>query len=351
MPEIQFNPEMLVLARRSREWTQGELAANTGTTQGRLSKIEHGLLEPTEDLVGAFAKELRYPREFFYQRALMRGLPYWFYRRRKLVAQKTLDRIHAEIALKMIHLQRLVQSADIGDSSIPQFDIDDYSGSVADIARAARKYLQIEAGPIRNLVELIENAGCVVVPCDFGITQVDAIGVREPGLPPVMFVNTMAPTDRMRWTVAHELGHLVMHDLPTDQMEQQADEFAAEFLMPEADIRPHLYRVDLAALGILKRVWRVSMQALLFRAKQLKTISQATYVKVMKQISALGFRRREPAEFDLSPEQPRLFHQILDFHKTALKLDDSDVLRILTIYADDFRRLYSPGSGHLRLVG
>jgi Zn-dependent peptidase ImmA (M78 family)/DNA-binding XRE family transcriptional regulator len=350
MVEERFNPDMLVLARRSREWTQGELAQRAGTTQGRISKIEHGLLEPPSALVETFAKILNYPRSFFFQRAFMQGLPYWFHRKRKKLSQRTLDRIHAEVALRIIHVQQLLQSATVGEPSLPQMDLDEFAGSVEDIARAIRQRWQLPSGPIPDLTAVVENAGVLVVPCDFGLSEVDAIGVRLQGLPPLMFINNAAPVDRMRFTMAHELGHLIMHGLPTAEMETEADCFAAEFLMPEIDIRPQLHRLDIPALGVLKKLWRVSMQALLNRARQLKTISSLAYVALLKKIAALGFRRREPPEFDISPERPRLLEEVFRYHLTTLKFQRDQLMEVLRVSADDYARLYSFGGPQLRLV-
>ena len=73
--------------------------------------------------------------------------------------------------------------------------------------------------------------------------------------------------EEAREVVAHELGHIVMHSLPNEEMEDQANRFAAEFLMPELFIRNQLYRLDLSVLGVLKKVWRVSMAVMMFESK------------------------------------------------------------------------------------
>lgn len=352
MTEGHFNAEMLTLARMSRSMTQDELAENARTTQGRVSKIEHGLLEPDEELVGKFAKVLEYPAPFFFQPGYMQTLPSWFHRKRKHLPRTVLDRVHAEIAIRIRNIAKLLHSTDVkAAQSVPQIDIDDFGGTVADIARYVRQVWAVPRGPIPNLIDLIERAGALVVPCDFGVTEIDAVGMRLQGMPPLMFVNTGAPTDRMRFTVAHELAHLIMHALPNDDMEKQADLFASEFLMPELDIRPHLQRVDLTVLGVLKRVWRVSMASLLVRARQLKAISAAKYTALWKQMSALGFRKREPGELDLSPETPRLLDELFSFHRERLTMSLDDLLGLFTLYEKDYRRLYLPNVQRLRLVG
>ena len=69
-------------------------------------------------------------------------------------------------------------------------------------------------------------------------------------------------------TLAHELGHLVMHRFPSPDMENEAHAFASAFLMPAGDIRPYLQsrRIDLQLLASLKPEWRVSMQSIIMRA-------------------------------------------------------------------------------------
>lgn len=352
MTDGHFNAEMLTLARMSRSMTQAELAERTGTTQGRVSKIEHGLLEPTSDLVQEFGRVLDYPVGFFFQPGYMQTLPSWFHRKRKHLPRTLLDRVHAEIAIRIRNIAKLLRSTELKATlSVPQIDVEELGGPVADIARHVRERWGVPRGPIENLTDWIERAGALVIRCDFGVSEIDAVGMRLQGLPPLMFVNAAAPTDRLRFTMAHELGHLIMHALPNADMEEQADQFAAEFLMPAMDIRPQLQRVDLTTLGVLKKVWRVSMAALLVRAKQLKAISPTKYTALWKQMSVLGFRRREPAELDLAPESPRLLDDILAFHRDRLNMSVDDLLAMFTLHERDYRRLYVPNNHRLRLVG
>ena len=84
-------------------------------------------------------------------------------------------------------------------------------------------------------------------------------------MPPLIFMNAAMPGDRYRFTLAHELAHLVLHNQPeTDEaMEEQADEFASEFLLPAKEIRPYLARPSLGGLARVKPYWKVSIKALL----------------------------------------------------------------------------------------
>lgn len=350
-----FNPEMLTLARMSRGLTQTELAGEIETTQGRVSKIEHGFFVPDDALVERLSKALNYPREFFFQPGYINTLPSWFHRKRKQLSQSILGRIHAEIAIRIRNIVKLLISADVkAVRPLPQYDVDEFNGNVEEIARAVRQQWELPRGPIENLVEALERAGIVVVPCDFGATEVDAVGMRLQGMPPLVFMNASAPMDRVRFTIAHELGHLVMHahTAPAGDVEDEANRFAAELLMPEYEIRPQLVNATLATLSMLKRVWRVSMAALLKRARDLKTISEKKATALWKQMAMYGFRKREPAEFDVSPERPRLLREMIEFHVRKLGMTEEQLQAMFTLFEQDFRRFYAwDNQRPLRLVG
>jgi len=349
--EKRFNPAMLQLARLSREMTQGELAAALEVTQGRVSRIENGLREPTNELVKQFAQKLDYPTDFFYQDGGIQTLPITFFRKRKHIPRRTLDRIQADITIHMMNVERLLTSAEINaDTHVPTADPGDVGGPY-EVARYVRQVWGLPQGPIPNLTEVVERAGVVVVPCNFGVTGIDAIGMRHHTLPPMIFVNTMAPTDRMRFTLAHELGHLVMHDVPSEKMEDDANLFASEFLMPEHEIKPQLRGVTLPILATLKRVWRVSMAALLHRARQLRVISQRAYQSLWKMLTAYGYRRREPLDLDPPPEPPTLLFGLIEFHRSALRYKTDQLVRLFNLSARRFAELYEIQGHRLQLVG
>jgi len=102
---------------------------------------------------------------------------------------------------------------------------------------------------------------------DFETSKIDAISEWVPGYPPIVLVNSNEeiPTSRLRLTLAHEIGHLVMHQLSSSpDIEDEANRFAAEFMMPRREIKASLYRLNLAKLTDLKRDWKVSMPALVY---------------------------------------------------------------------------------------
>jgi Zn-dependent peptidase ImmA (M78 family) len=97
----------------------------------------------------------------------------------------------------------------------------------------------VPPGPIENLTTLAERAGIIVVWCDFG-AAIDGVTMKTDDLPPCIFLNRTAPADRLRASLAHEIGHTIMHRVPTDTMEDEAYTFGAELLVPERELRKDL---------------------------------------------------------------------------------------------------------------
>jgi Zn-dependent peptidase ImmA (M78 family)/transcriptional regulator with XRE-family HTH domain len=335
-----FNPSMLVLARESRGLTQTELAQLATVSQAMLSKVEAGAKLPGEDLLSRLAEHLQYPVEFFSQGDTVfgPGLSEFFHRKRQDVGVKLLAKVHAQVNVIRMHLARLLRAVDGPEVRIRPIDLDDFGGKPQNVARALRSTWQLADGPIPNVIRVIEDAGGVVVRVPFPSARIDAISRWVPGLPPLFFVNEGLPTDRERLTLCHELGHLVMHDVPNQDMEAEANQFAAEFLMPEKDIAPHLDRVSLDRLAALKPYWRVSMAALLFRATELRKVSKNTAQLLWMQMAP--YRRQEPTELDLASETPTLLKEIIDLHRNTFgyglpefaKMLNAKPLELMTLY-------------------
>ncbi|MGH3684854.1 MAG: ImmA/IrrE family metallo-endopeptidase [Pseudonocardiaceae bacterium] len=178
-------------------------------------------------------------------------------------------------------------------------------------ARFVRAQWRMPAGPVRRLAQWLEAAGYLLFGEDFGTGRVDGLS-QWVGDHPVILYNDVAPTDRVRLTLAHELGHLVLHAATTsaDDMEAEANAFAAEFLIPAEVVRPSLRNLKIGRLLDLKREYGVSMQALVERAYHLDLLSPTQRTSMYKMFSARGWRTCEPGSEDIAPERPVLAQSI-----------------------------------------
>jgi len=340
---VPVNRNMVTLARESRGLTQKDLAEKLGVTQGRLSKIEMGFLDVDEALLAALSESLHYPTTFFCQEGPAYGVSVTevFHRKKADAARKRLNQIYAEIEIRMRHVVALTKSVQV-EYRVPHLDIDEYGGKAAEIARTTRAMLGVPPGPIGNLVSTLERAGVLIVPMDFGTDRIDAITKVTTTLPPVFFVNRNSgvPTDRFRMTLAHELGHAVMHTLPDPDMEDQAWDFAAEFLMPEREIYADLRDLDPARLPQLKRYWKVSMAALAQHAERIRAINYNQKRYLFMKLSAAGYRRREPPELDLPYERPTLLLEVIEQHLSDLGYTRGSLADMLNLERHEFDHEY-----------
>jgi Zn-dependent peptidase ImmA (M78 family) len=218
-------------------------------------------------------------------------------------------------------------------------------------ARTTRSDLGLSPDrPIPNLTMALEKAGVSIFCLPIDLDERDAYsGWSGHDLnKPLIVLSSGRPGDRLRFSLAHELGHLVMHwsqrGEPKD-LEEQANWFAGEFLLPEAAMRSDLLPpVTLMSLAKLKPKWGVSIQALVRRAKDLQIISPRRYHYLYQQLGAHGWRVREPENLDIPLEQPRAFRKTaevlygypIDTRKMAedLSLTTSFVNELLGVHAD-----------------
>jgi Zn-dependent peptidase ImmA (M78 family)/transcriptional regulator with XRE-family HTH domain len=335
---------MLVVARERGELSQSSLAEETGMSQGEISKFENGIKIPSDEQVRSLASHLKVPVEFFYLNESKRdfGSGCVYHRKRMSATETKLRFLLALLNIRRIHVKQLLAGADPSNEyEFEYLDIDDHKGDASKVAQALRAIWNIPPGPIQNVIQLVENAGGIVFREDFGTDKVDALSQWLPGMPPIFLINSRIPTDRMRWTLIHEVGHIVMHRFPTEEMEREADEFAAEFLMPASHIKSQLHGITVARLASLKPYWRVSMNALLRRASDLETITPRTKQFLWMRMGTMGYRKHEPVE--IPPEDPTLLSELLSFHQKELGHDTHQLARIMRVKESELLEKYLSG--------
>ena len=342
---MNFNPEMLILARESRGLSQSALAEVMSLYQGTISKIEGGLLVPTPEMCLKLADALDYPPEFMFQEDKIYGFnsTVFFHRKRQALPDRTLRRLHAQINIRRIHLERLLRSAEVdAKNRFERIDTAEYGDRVENIAQIVRASWLIPPGPIRSVIGAIEDAGGFVFEWDFGTRKVDAISEWVEGYPPLFFVNSTSEItgDRLRMTLAHEIGHIILHTFPSPTMEEEANRFAGEFLMPGREIKSSLHRLSIPKLAQLKSHWKVSMQAIIERAYHLGTISPSQRKYLFIQFGRFGYRLREPMETDIPREKPAMLKELIDTHIKELGYSVSDLSELIVMKEPEVRELY-----------
>ena len=184
-------------------------------------------------------------------------------------------------------------------------------------ARSLRDHWGLGNDPIPNLVELLEEQGIKVLAVD--LTTIDGLTARVrragKGPVPVIVVNGKEWKDRQRFTLAHELGHMVMDVAAKLDEEKVAHRFAGAFLMPAdalwAEIGKHRTSIGWSELFALKQLFGTSVQAITYRCKDLGIFSGAAFRRLFNDFNRLGWRSppyKEP--YAKKGEKPKRFERL-----------------------------------------
>ncbi|MGH3204125.1 MAG: helix-turn-helix domain-containing protein [Streptosporangiaceae bacterium] len=322
-----FAGQRLTLARHLAGMRKNELAEHIGKTPTAIASYEAGRSRPAAATVAQLCMALGVEPGFFLatpgtERLESASLePHY----RSLRSTSQLVRNQATAYGWLVHdvaavIERHVEMPDV---DVPAHSLTHHEASApAASAKAVRQAWGLGVEPVKHVLRLAENHGVICVFSPFQIASVDAYSF-ESKIRPIIILNSIkGDYYRQRWDLAHEIGHLVLHrdaEPGGHTVEAEAHRFAAEFLLPAQPVREQLpHRPIWPRLQALKEHWGVSIQALLYRARELGVYSDVTYRNAMLKMSQAGWRRQEPGTRP-SIEQPSLFPRALGL------LEDSGV--------------------------
>lgn len=301
---MKFNPNRLVFARMLRGKTIAEVATFLGVEQAIVKGYEKGYLSPKKnsDLATFFAQ----PERFFVQTTNIDFIAdnVLSFRAKSTLSEKVKDQAKAYAVLASIFNREMEAMY-----SLPDVDIPDYSSLTPELAAISlRNYWGLGEHSIVNLIKLLEAKGVRVYSLDID-DSIDA-NCRWDGEQPYIFLNQKTSAERSRFDAAHELGHLIRDrylSVISADRENEANRFAAAFLMPEEAIRYYAPSfVTIQRLMEMKKRWGVSLVALAYRMYELGLISEDIYFRVISPtILKLGYRKNEPLE--MAKEKSTLF--------------------------------------------
>ena len=345
---MDINPQMLTLAREAAGLTQSAIAQHAKISQSLMSKIENGFEAPSADFLNRAAELCGVPTEFFAQSDAVPSDTVFdiFHKKRLTLPQKPLKKANANIQILRMELARLLRSIDIPTiRPFPSFPLGSYD-SPEEVAALTRATWRMPTGPLPDLVQAVEATGTPVMLADLEHEKLRAMSVAgvKGDNAHVIALNDRLPASAQRFALAHEVGHLIMHDgLATNDMEREADAFAAALLMPAIDIAPQLRNVRFRDLGELKRRWKVSLAALIYRANELGLISERHYRTLNMGLNRLpNGRKREPGEFPR--EEPTLIREVIKTYRSEYDYSTEDLCRLMVITRQRFCEHYDPDS-------
>jgi Zn-dependent peptidase ImmA (M78 family)/transcriptional regulator with XRE-family HTH domain len=334
--------------REVRLLTQVELAGRVDLTRATISAYEKGLRTPGIETLNRIAGTLDLPLSYFRSERPnreCRNTPV-SYRRKSRASLGRLRRVERYeewladihtvftkyVALPQVNLTFVEEGYEVLDDD-----------RIEEFASEIRSHWGMGIGPVADLTAFAEANGIVIGRADFE-QDVDGVSDWRGDRPFVVLNSRVTSCARQRFSLAHELGHLVLHRLADDMdfenqehhkhLEEQANRFAQAFLFPLRAYSREVPNIRFDYLIEVKRRWKVSMQAIVMRGKTLGIFDDNQVTYFYRQLSERGFSRtHEPLDGELQVESPSLFSRaakmLVELGKvTLLDLVDDAILSV-----------------------
>lgn len=311
-------------ARLAAGLTLAALGEKVGVTHTAIQKYEKGTLTPPSSQLLKLARACGIRVEYFFRTHDVELVDPEFRKQATFgkAAQEALKIKVVNLIEKRVELLgffpespllRFQAPADLP----PRITALDQLEALADQVRGA---WSLGLNPIGDLTDTLETLGLLVIVVDEehpGFSGLTATARTSDGrLYPVVAVSSRWPGDRQRFTLAHELGHLLLAGRLDAQVheEKACDRFAGAFLAPRAAVVQLLGAsrrgLEWQELFALKHEFGLSMAGWLQRARQCGVITDVLHLALWKGFSAKGWRKMEPGE-PVPREHPRLFEQLV----------------------------------------
>ena len=319
---LKIIPEKLKEARLARGYTVTALAEKIGISKQTISKYELGQSSPSSETMIKYCNFLNFDINFFMFNNEDSNNNYGtiFFRSLKSAESQVREEIKIRIKWTNYIYKYINEFIEFPKLNLPDFEekslenLDLYK--IEDIADKLREYWNIGKEPINNLSVLLEQNGIILCNSNINNIKVDACSevINDTA---IFFIRTNdISACRLRFDLAHELGHLILHSEITkeelgnkeilDRIEKEANMFASAFLLPREEFSNEVLALSLDHFVNLKSRWKVSIAAMIYRCKELGIFSDSQVLYLRKQISLKKWRTIEPLDDVIAIEKPKL---------------------------------------------
>lgn len=317
--------QRLYRARKAAGLSLRDLAAQVDLTHAAIKKYEDEQATPSSSTLLKLARALKVRTEYFFrpETVALDGIEY---RKRSTLPKKRLDAITHEIIDQIerrIELENLFPTPPVK----PFAPVKGLPGTITDLsqieeaAEAARHAWELGFDPIPDLIDVLETHGIRVFMVDANSDpKFDGLAATVNKMP-IVVVGSHWPGDRQRFTLAHELGHLMLAGrLSSDINEEMAcNRFAGAFLIPRVsvlqELGEHRSYIEPKELALLKEEFGLSMSGILYRARDLGVVTPAWRDEQARQFRIKGWHITEPCN-PYPAEKAHIFEQLV-FHALA----------------------------------
>ena len=349
-----FVGKRLTDARVARGFTMTQLANFTGIKKQSISNYENGKQTPKADALAALTDRLGISLAFLQKDTPPVSTSPIFFRSLTGLAKREWAKAEVQLAWFEEIYTYLDEHINFVSPNIPrQFDITTRLNKVTreeieEIAYAVRSYWGLGLGPISNMTRLLENNGVLIIKMPLDVKEEDAFSQWQQNntVPVIALVAESPSTCRDRFSLAHELGHLVLHsniilkqeNLPV--IETQANQFASAFLLPAASYLREFRYPSLEILKVLKEKWKASIKSQVYRCKELRVITEQSSRNFYLNMAKRKWIKSEPLDETILPEMPKIIKESLKLLEKDANITLDDIARETTISPNDIAMLF-----------
>jgi Zn-dependent peptidase ImmA (M78 family)/DNA-binding XRE family transcriptional regulator len=314
-----FNGDRLRKARVYRGMTVASLAEALACQRQTVSMYENKKIDkPDDTVVEKMSKVLNFPVEFFYEHDVDLEVRSTYFR-----ALLTTNKKYRNEQIQRIEFLTIIVSFLKEYVNLPSLDIPTINtNNPEEAAQELRLHWQLSNRPIDNIIYEVEQRGIIVTPFDSSCDFVDAfsqlIDVDCNSNYIIGYTKNKNSAARLHLDIAHELGHICLHEwsedieaIPRDvfkQYESEAHQFAGAFLLPADTFYNDVIQnpMSIPYYRELKKKWKVSIAAMIRRSKTLKVIGDDEYQLLMRTMQKRGLRKIEPLDDVLTTSEPSI---------------------------------------------
>lgn len=334
METNNFHGDRLRLARLMSGMTQQELGHLVTVSRQFVHQMESGDKSPADDVWAALAEVLKVKPAFF-NHSIINDVKYeqCHFRKRKTTPVGLANRVLALGTIFELLVEILDHHLELPEPDFPAAQVDSPDADALEReAESCRKHWELGLmAPISNMVRVLENAGAVITSFDDVSDKVDALSINRKR-PIVVLNRNKGSSCRIRFDLAHECGHLILHqglETGCTQTEKEADCFASAFLFPRSAFLKEFEgcvgptRIRWERIYALKRRWRMSARAIIYRANYLGLLTAQQYRTANVFLSKGG--RTEEYDDEIPYESPEILGAALDIIYSQMGVSIFDI--------------------------
>lgn len=316
--------QRLKQARLAAKLSLRKLAKLVGVSHAAIKKYEDEKNFPSSDVLIKIAEAINVPIEYLFRPQSLTLQSVKFRKKNNLnkrdllaINQQVNDQLERRLELENVYPIPPIKKFD--HNEIPLVNIKTFD-DIEKLAKKLRISWDLSLSPIHHLMNVFENKGIKVFTIENDSKLFDGLFARITSQP-IIVISKHWTGDRQRFTLAHELAHFLLEgNLPKGMNEEQAcHRFAGAFLFPAQEVIREFNKkrsfIEWKEIYLIKEKYGLSMQAICYRLKDLKIISNTYFQKLMIDFRKRKWHLKEPGN-QISPEKPLIFEQLV-FHALA----------------------------------